>query len=240
MARKYPIIKSGDVYANWIVIADTGSKTPTGARKLLCKCKCGTEKQVDEIGLNRGTSTSCGKGTCRKDFIDIKGKKFGRWTVVDISKKENGNYFWNVICDCGKKSVRKYNNLKYSNSCGCISVEMLVARCKLPEGVAAQNLVLISYKKWAKNRGHSFNLTDEECLNLMVKNCFYCGALPSNGKKSRTSTFIYSGIDRVDNSLGYQTDNCVPCCKKCNTKKFAVSMLMAEKMIEFKNLYSGS
>ncbi len=28
-----------------------------------------------------------------------------------------------------------------------------------------------------------------------------------------------SGIDRVDNSVGYEVDNCVPCCGVCNRMK---------------------
>jgi 5-methylcytosine-specific restriction endonuclease McrA len=27
------------------------------------------------------------------------------------------------------------------------------------------------------------------------------------------------GIDRVDNSIGYTPDNCVPCCTQCNRIK---------------------
>jgi hypothetical protein len=29
----------------------------------------------------------------------------------------------------------------------------------------------------------------------------------------------HNGIDRVDNDKGYISDNCVPCCWKCNNMK---------------------
>jgi len=34
---------------------------------------------------------------------------------------------------------------------------------------------------------------------------------------------IYNGIDRVDNAIGYLTDNCVACCKVCNRAKLQMS-----------------
>ncbi len=45
------------------------------------------------------------------------------------------------------------------------------------------------------------------------KNCYYCG------DKILTKT----GIDRVDNKIGYTMDNCVPCCSKCNVMKHILS-----------------
>lgn len=31
--------------------------------------------------------------------------------------------------------------------------------------------------------------------------------------------FKYNGLDRIDNSVGYTEDNCVPCCAVCNRAK---------------------
>ncbi len=44
---------------------------------------------------------------------------------------------------------------------------------------------------------------------------------PTNTCASRHSNgdFVYNGIDRLDNALGYTLDNCVPCCKRCNQAK---------------------
>jgi len=63
-------------------------------------------------------------------------------------------------------------------------------------------------KNNAKYRNKSFNLTLEWYLdNVWDKQYFYCGEA-SNG-----------GMDRVDNNIGYETDNIVPCCKWCNSIK---------------------
>ena len=63
----------------------------------------------------------------------------------------------------------------------------------------------------AKVRNISFELEFEEYETLALKPCFYC-------KKSLGVT-TGSGLDRVDNSLGYILSNLVPCCTFCNLLK---------------------
>ena len=52
-------------------------------------------------------------------------------------------------------------------------------------------------------------------------NCFYCNCLPAKEcyTETRTSLYIYNGVDRRDNSLGYILNNCVSCCSSCNFAK---------------------
>jgi hypothetical protein len=56
---------------------------------------------------------------------------------------------------------------------------------------------------------------------IMARHCHYCGVPPSNLKKSKSgyAEMKYSGIDRVDSSLGYCTANVVACCAVCNYAK---------------------
>jgi hypothetical protein len=35
--------------------------------------------------------------------------------------------------------------------------------------------------------------------------------------------FIYSGIDRIDPTHGYISDNVVPCCRTCNVAKLKMT-----------------
>jgi len=77
-------------------------------------------------------------------------------------------------------------------------------------------------KRRAEIAGLCWALTDEHALLMMSSNCNYCDAPPSNVSSagcSRTGSFAYSGIDRVDNSRGYEPDNVVPCCIDCNRAK---------------------
>ncbi len=66
--------------------------------------------------------------------------------------------------------------------------------------------MLSSYKCKDHKRGMNFNLTKEWFSeNVINKECFYC----KDTEKL--------GCDRLDNSKGHTTDNCVPCCSTCNT-----------------------
>jgi hypothetical protein len=62
------------------------------------------------------------------------------------------------------------------------------------------------YKASADKRGHTFLLTQEEFTHLLEGDCTYCGGTGG-------------GVDRVDSSVGYELDNCVPCCTTCNLMK---------------------
>jgi len=92
---------------------------------------------------------------------------------------------------------------------------------RLAYGESSFYALLAGYKKSAANRSMEFTLSDEQFLQLTVCDCHYCGVEPS--QKFKTSTgfgpYIYNGIDRIDNNIGYVIENCVSCCKKCNFLK---------------------
>ena len=84
------------------------------------------------------------------------------------------------------------------------------------------NNVIYAYKRSAMLRGLEFGLTVEFMVQLFAANCYYCGCQPINvaGRSNKSNgVFIYSGIDRTDNSKGYTEDNVVPACKHCNRAK---------------------
>jgi hypothetical protein len=71
---------------------------------------------------------------------------------------------------------------------------------------------LNAYKASAKSRGIDWSLDDQMALQMFGQNCFYCGTgVPIDGQ--------LNGIDRLDNSSGYEAENCVACCKTCNNIK---------------------
>jgi hypothetical protein len=62
----------------------------------------------------------------------------------------------------------------------------------------------------AKTRQQSWDLTEDECHELISQLCQYCGGpLPDYG----------IGLDRLDNTHGYERNNVIPCCKFCNTAR---------------------
>ena len=71
----------------------------------------------------------------------------------------------------------------------------------------------------AKKRGLSFLLKYEEFSSLIQQDCYYCGIPPQNFLNLKNKQFYYSGLDRVNNRIGYELLNVVPCCKFCNIAK---------------------
>lgn len=73
------------------------------------------------------TLIQCGKIILKQlEDKDLKGKRFGRWTILGIDHRHKGQIYVKVRCDCGTESIVPYHsNLKsgQSQSCGCLSRE---------------------------------------------------------------------------------------------------------------------
>jgi len=167
--------------------------------------------------------------------VNLINQKFGKLTVIAKSNKvdKRHNQYWICKCDCGNiKEVRGHHLGKSINSCGCLA--------KLPKGESCFNQIYECYKRNAKIANHSFKLTKVEFKKLTQQNCAYCGESPTQVKKIQRSNgvFIYNGVDRVDNSKGYATKNCVPCCKTCNLMKRTLSY--KEFINKIKQIYQHS
>jgi hypothetical protein len=97
---------------------------------------------------------------------------------------------------------------------------------QLPKGEAAKRLLVLRYKRSAKNKGLSFELSDEDLENLFKGKCNYCGQSETNickGLGKTSGDYSYVGLDRVDPVLGYTKENVVSCCWLCNTMKNTLS-----------------
>lgn len=96
----------------------------------------------------------------------------------------------------------------------------------LPKGVAAFNALIRAMENNAKKRGYRWELTDKDVAHLTKQPCCYCGIEPSRvfSRKNLNGTYIYNGIDRIDNTKGYIIDNVVPCCKTCNYAKQSMTV----------------
>jgi hypothetical protein len=148
-------------------------------------------------------------------FKDLAGRRFGHLTVVQVADRDDwGSYHWLCKCDCGKEKTVHSSNLIQGRSASC-------GYCprRKPEGEPARNDLLFSYKYQAKRRGHAWELADGEFDKLTSSDCYYCGLSPSTVRTSRSHKYIYNGIDRVDNTLGYIQGNVVTCCSVCNLAK---------------------
>ena len=160
------------------------------------------------------------------------GTRFHKLVVIGKSTKtdSNRNSYYFCKCDCGKDCEIRSTHLRneHTKSCGCLTMT--------DPGHASWNKLFWQYNDKAKRRGFSFSLSFDQFKELAQKACSYCGDAPKrfnlyatydgiiydNGYTQNMvdRAWIYTnGIDRIDNSKGYELDNSVTCCTICNSFK---------------------
>lgn len=139
-----------------------------------------------------------------------------------------------VLCKCVCGNTKSFlcesfickNELDRAKSCGCTKTfvnGINAQKRRKPESV--YRYVYEQYQSSAKTRNIDFNLSKEEHLKIIKQNCYYCGSEPElkqphRGKGKYVGVPVpYNGIDRIDSNVGYEIDNCVSCCTKCNYMK---------------------
>lgn len=103
---------TGKKFGKWVVL-----KRGDG-NKWLCRCECGTEREVVGATLKNGTSTSCGCAErVQKPKNDLTGKHFGKLTVIEYIGKSS----WKCRCACGNTVIASSSSLNCGRrtSCGC-------------------------------------------------------------------------------------------------------------------------
>ena len=175
----------------------------------LIECeKCGDTKIVNYYNFINGKQRKCSR--CR--YYDLIGTTIGTSEIIgvdhidyitrDSGKKTEFRPYYLVRCTkCGYEHVKAYNKTNWLTYKGC-------NKCQASFEDPELNKIKRAYKSNAKARGLSWELTDEQFLELVTKDCTYCG----HSQK-------YNGIDRIDSSKGYTINNCVPCCTWCNVMK---------------------
>jgi hypothetical protein len=203
-----------------------------------CKCDCGEETVIRSDTLQTDSKT-CGGPACIMSYqheYPKPGDRFGKLVAVGFSHttKKGGGVYWKFKCDCGNESTSRWFQVKNKklDHCGCLTFKRVVAGHKTHENriISAVADLLQNYKKNANYRDLEFSLTRDQFHWLTQQECFFCGVLPENKRKSRPrlyvgeqETFVHNGIDRWHSYLGYTVQNCVPCCKTCNYAKRSMS-----------------
>ena len=97
---RVPLVRedlTGKVFGQWEVLKELGGG------KVLCRCSCGTEREVYKQALKEGRSTSCGCSYIGKPKTEVEiGATFGALTVT---KQLMGG---KVICRCSCGSEKEY------------------------------------------------------------------------------------------------------------------------------------
>lgn len=69
----------------------------------------------------------------------------------------------------------------------------------------------VAYRHRAQKKNMVFDLTKQQFDTLCAQDCSYCGRSTTGDHRN--------GVDRKDDTLGYTSSNCVPCCGQCNASK---------------------
>ncbi len=167
--------------------------------------------------------------TRRTTVKDMIGYKTEYLTVLERAETPEGikdsNVHWKCLCVCGNITITSGKRIRTgrTKSCGCLLIE---SRKKLRSstGQTATCYLYGQYKYGAKKRDLCFDLSMDEFQNIISKDCFYCGSKPTLLYSEKwNGGILRNGVDRLDNSKGYTIENCVSCCKDCNTMKMADS-----------------
>lgn len=150
----------------------------------------------------------------KKDLSHSIGEKHNKLTIIALEGIKYGKQGYKCICECGEYFIATYCRL-ISNKDYCCQL------CKNKEiNIRKQKAIISTSSKCIMNDNYKdFNGTLEQFTKLILGNCHYCNSTPMNVFNLNKNTFIYNGLDRIDNSKGHTLDNVVPCCKYCNYSK---------------------
>lgn len=175
--------------------------------------------------------------------LDLVKQQFGHLMVVEEAQRHfrpvNGKnvpeVMWVCKCDCGRTKNVSSRQLRegMSVSCGDVGCEFHNPIKHADPREGSLRYLYQNYICNASTRKYAFELTLEQFRDLTAKDCHYCGKHPSasclkswrgmNPETTKNQPYIYNGVDRVDNAVGYVVGNCVPCCKICNIMKQGLS-----------------
>lgn len=209
--QHYSPIRVGEKFGRWMVLGVARYHGGGDGISWLCRCECGTVHRVGQSCLLGGMSKSCG---ClrreRKDLSISSGDRFGRLTVLrDLGTRGKQSRDWLCQCDCGAlpRAVPQ-TSLKsgQTQSCGCLGAERRRAACtthghhKSPE-----------YRIWYGMRGRCENPNEFAFRDYGGRGILICE------RWSQFENFLAdmghrpagTSIERLDNDLGYEPDNCV-------------------------------
>lgn len=219
-----------------LLIMEIERKVNSTKYRAICKCDCGNVHRANVDSVVSGKISSC--GCIRKLPEERVGRTFNQLTILSICEKSSkGQTLARCHCSCGNEKDIVLGRVVSGEvkSCGCLHRKdfQLVAETSIYDAI----------KRSAIHRGLEFKLLKEEVVKLLHLPCHYCGNMESNIFKGRSKThkskiYKYNGIDRVDNSKGYISENVVPCCWRCNDMKGGLSKQDFHKHVENIKKYS--
>ena len=204
---------TGQTFGYWTALKKIGRYSGT---KYLCRCVCGTEREIQKANLLRGCSKSC--GCMKSSFLDrgrndsLIGRQFGFWTVLDPEEEgvQPKTGFLYCRCVCGTEKMVNKAHLIHgkSKSCGCHGGEINVTINTGDDGPVKTNVPPEYFI------GQTFGCWTVLALDEQRKGYYYCrcvcGTVRSVGRNYLLNGSSRScGCTRKRNADGKNDDDLV-------------------------------
>lgn len=142
-------------------------------------------------------------------IIDLKGKKFGRWTVIEVAEKRYGQFQWKCQCDCGsiKNVAGQSLRVGVTTSCGCRRLEV-VKELHKTHGMSKTRLHVV----WKGMRARCSNPNHKAFKHYGARGIRVCERWNSfeHFHADMAPSFVDGlSLERIKNDLGYAPENCV-------------------------------
>lgn len=140
--------------------------------------------------------------------IDLSGRKFGKWTVVEKSEPKPGYkhlQFWRCKCECGTEQIRRGSQLLYAerkgaNQCCAVCSGTKHGEHKKPEYICWRGMIdrceRPSHKFFCHYGGRGIGV----CERWKT----YANFLADMGRRPTEK----HSLDRIDNNGNYAPENC--------------------------------
>lgn len=211
-----PVDMVGKVFGRLTVLKKSAPYIlPSGQVQLqwACKCECGNRVTIRGVSLRSGHIKSCGclkADELRSRTIDLKGKVFGRLTVL---KKAEGKS-WLCRCKCGETIEADGGNLRTGNtkSCGCLQRDRAKATGKANRIHGGTGTVI--YKVWANMMRRCYDKRSERYQHYGARGIGVTKRwhIFTNFRKDIVDEIGYRpsdhhSLDRINNDKGYRPSN---------------------------------
>ena len=133
------------------------------------------------------------KSKTRKDYEIYINKKFGNWTVLDVSHRIGHHTKCHVRCDCGNEKVTKLSTIINSTSKTCKSCPKIMSniilnnRCQFPTYIPDPEFDRIMIKEMTA------------CIDNIIRESAYYLWLDAGSPEGRDLEFWLAGEKKVFN-----------------------------------------
>lgn len=134
---------------------------------------------------------------------EMRGRRFGRWTVVERAGSKAGRATWLCICDCGTTAVRSGKVLRAgrTRSCGCST--RMDTTAKVTYGTAHQRL--------RRKRGPASTYICADCPAPATNWSYNHSEAMFEQEQAWTGGNGHTSILRYHPDPAYYSPRCLPC-----------------------------